>query len=589
MTFARTGGAIASPNPYAPLESATDRSASLAGVYSTIPNHFHPVLHIGQRHAKLRWVAAIVAVCGLVCVAVGVLAVVLLQPANNGHKDIVNNLQSTPGLKVTLHFKRASLQPYGHDHATIFVAPRQPLRARVGVTRFLFDAIMTIEASPTQSDVYTLVDTKGYYSQVVNGTTTAVHCIDPSQLPSISQMESSLEQSRIVDAVAGTADMSEKCTGGTLLSLTFAGEAFVFCNSAGNHLQHAVGQDLNISIEYLSDPSQLPDIQVPTPPNAAALDCAPTSLAMPTDDAANTPRSPLLRAMELVFGDDRVVTMSKPSCECKGPKKPCLFVHGLGESNAGPATVSFPSYWGDVSSPCCLSTTFVHFDTTTQGWNDLSLQKQFCNAAAAASKTALPNAIGSLILVTHSMGNMLASGALASKVCSFSTSVTWVSLASPQQGSQAANLLQQKCAGGGWTSWMLAPLTWIGYCPPARAYYSVQHESTVNADKQAEFAAAQRARQQFATHVACGVSGWGLHSNYSVPLAIVDEWANHSSDSDGLVDYNSCTVGLNKDDFGGTSSKHYVGPLNHADLTFRTGDGWWGDNRKPLKWFQCLL
>ncbi|RHY80207.1 hypothetical protein DYB30_011311 [Aphanomyces astaci] len=557
-------GVAASPNAYAPLESASEQALSPSG-----PN---------TRQKRLRWVAVFAAVCGLVCVAVGAVAVTIVKATDNGHKAIVTNLQLSPGLKFTLHFKRASLKVYGLDEATIFVAPRHQVQRGGAASSFQFDAIMTLQATPTQLDIYTLVDDKGYFSQSNNGTTSA--------------MESSVIESRVIDGVEGHTEITDKCVGGTLLSLTFAGESFVFCNSAANELAFAVGQDMDISIEYLADPTQLDSIQVPSTANEVALDCPSISQSSHPATlwtAPPTTRSLARATMETLTSNHILSVKDKSACACKGAKKPCLFVHGTGEDAAGPPTSSFSSYWGDVSSPCCSSSTFVHWDTVSQGWDDAALQHEFCKAAADVATQSSSGAIGGLILVTHSMGNVIASGAIASNVCTFSKDVTWVSLASPQQGSQAVNLLQQKCRDGGWNDFLTVPLSWAGYCPPARAYLSLRHQSTVNRDKQAAFATAQWARQEHVSHAACGVSGFGLKSIYSEPLALVDKMASHASASDGLVDFNSCSVGLNTKDFGGTSSKHYVGPLNHADLTFRMGDGWWGDNRKPLKWFQCLL
>ncbi|RHY14304.1 hypothetical protein DYB36_010754, partial [Aphanomyces astaci] len=512
------------------------------------------------RQKRLRWVAVIAVVCRLVCVAVGAVEVKIVKATDNGHKAIVTNLQLSAGLKFTLHFKRASLKVYGLDEATIFVAPRHQVQPGGAASSFQFDAIMTLQATPTQSDIYTLVDDKG------------------------------VTESRVIDGVEGHSEIADKCVGGTLLSLTFAGESFVFCNSAANELAFAVGQDMDISIEYLADPTQLDSIQVPSTANEVALDCPSISQSShPATLWTAPPTRSLARATMETLTSNRILSKDKSACACKGAKKPCLFVHGTGEDAAAPPTSSFSSYWGDVSSPCCSSSTFVHWDTVSQGWDDAALQHEFCKAAADVATQSSSGVIGSLILVTHSMGNVIASGAIASNVCTFSNDVTWVSLASPQQGSQVANLLQQQCLKEGWSNILKVPLSWVGYCPPARAYLSLQHQSTVNATEQAAFAAGQRARQEHVSHAACGVSGFGLNSIYSAPLAIVDKMASHASASDGFVDYNSCSVGLNTNDFGGTSSKHYVGPLNHADLSFRTGDGWWGDNRKPLKWFQCLL
>ncbi|RLO04057.1 hypothetical protein DYB28_007170 [Aphanomyces astaci] len=122
---------------------------------------------------------------------------------------------------------------------------------------------MTLQATPTQLDIYTLVDDKGYFSQSINGTTSAVRCLDPSMLPSFSLMESSVIESRVIDGVEGHTEITDKCVGGTLLSLTFAGESFVFCNSVANELAFEVGQDMDISIEYLPTPRNLTVFKCP--------------------------------------------------------------------------------------------------------------------------------------------------------------------------------------------------------------------------------------------------------------------------------------------------------------------------------------
>ncbi|RLO04056.1 hypothetical protein DYB28_007171, partial [Aphanomyces astaci] len=412
-------GVTASPNAYAPLgpqESASEQAFPPPG-----PN---------TRQKRLRWVAVIAVVCGLVCVAVGAVAVTIVQATDNGHKAIITNLQLSPGLKFTLHFKRASLKVYGLDEATIFVAPRHQVQPGRTASSFHLDAIMTLQATPTQLDIYTLVDDKGYFSQSINGTTSA--------------MESSVTESRVIDGVEGHSEITDKCVGGTLLSLTFAGESFVFCNSAANELAFAVGQDMDISIEYLADPSQLDSIQVPSTANEVALDCPSISRSSHPEPFWTAPPTHFLgRAFFDTLTSNHILSIDGFTCGCKGAKKPCLFVHGSGEDAAGPPTSSFSSYWGDVSSPCCSSSTFVHWDTISQGWDDAALQHEFCKAAADVATQSSSGAIGGLILVTHSMGNVIASGAIASNVCTFSNDVTWVSLASPQQGSQVANLLQQ--------------------------------------------------------------------------------------------------------------------------------------------------
>jgi hypothetical protein len=95
-------------------------------------------------------------------------------------------------------------------------------------------------------------------------------------------------------------------------------------------------------------------------------------------------------------------------------------------------------------------------------------------------------------------------------------------------------------------------------------------------------------------------------------------------ENDGMVDFDSCSVGLldgetsradrldniirMEDTLNGKvpaasfeersfmpwvtdaeGQGHYKAMINHADATFQNGDGWWGSDRKPVRWFECAL
>ncbi|CAK4916374.1 unnamed protein product, partial [Aphanomyces euteiches] len=64
-------------------------------------------------------------------------------------------------------------------------------------------------------------------------------------------------------------------------------------------------------------------------------------------------------------------------------------------------------------------------DTVSRGWDDASLQQEFCNLALQVATGNNGKTIGNLILSTHSMGNMIAAGALVNNKCQFSSGVTW--------------------------------------------------------------------------------------------------------------------------------------------------------------------
>ncbi|KAF0714001.1 Aste57867_4107 [Aphanomyces stellatus] len=158
------------------------------------------------------------------------------------------------------------------------------------------------------------------------------------------------------------------------------------------------------------------------------------------------------------------------------------------------------------------------------------------------------------------------------------------------KGSMAANLFQEKCTDGGWNSIIKDPLTFLGVCPPTEGPKSLLHQATVNQNQANNFAAAQRVAGQFVKRAACGVDSYGLNTLFSVMYDTVGHWAKHNGANDGVVDFDSCAAGLNQGAFGTSyTNGFYKASLNHGDLTFRNADGWWGDDRKPIKWFECTL
>ncbi|OQR88403.1 hypothetical protein ACHHYP_06834 [Achlya hypogyna] len=67
-------------------------------------------------------------------------------------------------------------------------------------------------------------------------------------------------------------------------------------------------------------------------------------------------------------------------------------------------------------------------------------------------------------------------------------------------------------------------------------------------------------------------------------------WNNDGTLHDGVVSFPSCSVGFgNFDTDAANSNANYKASINHLDTSFRNGDGWWGADRKPLKWFECSL
>lgn len=74
------------------------------------------------------------------------------------------------------------------------------------------------------------------------------------------------------------------------------------------------------------------------------------------------------------------------SCWCMGAKRPCIFFHGLGESEDSGLSAS-SNYWGDFYMPCCSSITFAKINTKNNAWTDAAVQKRVCEYALAVSPT----------------------------------------------------------------------------------------------------------------------------------------------------------------------------------------------------------
>ncbi|KDO17776.1 hypothetical protein SPRG_16703 [Saprolegnia parasitica CBS 223.65] len=136
------------------------------------------------------------------------------------------------------------------------------------------------------------------------------------------------------------------------------------------------------------------------------------------------------------------------------------------------------------------------------------------------------------------------------------------------QGSKASNLLEEKCTSGGWSATL---------------------GDTVDASLKKAYLDAQTARKR-ANKLMCGIKSSGLASTDGAALALVGSMAfKDGSLHDGVVDFNSCSVGFGNFVTDAEAGGNYKASVNHLDTSFRNGDGWWGADRKPVKWFECAL
>ncbi|KAF0699087.1 Aste57867_10323 [Aphanomyces stellatus] len=555
-----------------------------------------------RRPKWLRLATGLLVVCGIACVAIGAIVVYANHKNDNKAGAIVSSLQQAKALKITLELKRESMMYFGQPTADVYVFPLSSSGAKItSQSSFQFDAVLALQHDNVQ-ERYVYVDHRAYYVKSQDGQVQHAACLTASQVPPFSLAASAMANAKVLDeATVGDESLHAQsdCPGpdAQLLHLSFAGESFIFCSS-GDTLTRATGHDMNLVVTYLSDETlsddvaaSWPSLDIPTDVAGQPLQCD----VLDTDSSVEAQESSLLdMATEItttVMGA-RSASLMGASCGCKTEKKPCLFVHGLGNPFVAPISDSFSLYWGDVHKhmPCCSSTKFVHFNTFKLGWNDPSIQQDFCNAAVQVSGAKAGQPVGKIILVTHSMGNMIAGAAVAAGKCRFSKDVTWISSAGPMKGSKSANLFDRKCTEGGWNDLIKKPLELIGICPPTPAFHSLLYQDSTDQNTHAALVALQNVRRQYVTKTLCGVDDWGLNTIFSLPFKVVGEWTQHGDRNDGVVALGSCVEGIGMDGFGGaTTSKNYLGRLNHIDLAFRNGDGWWGSDRKPVKWLECAL
>lgn len=264
----------------------------------------------------------------------------------------------------------------------------------------------------------------------------------------------------------------------------------------------------------------------------------------------------------------------------------CIFLHGVGHEKTEETLNEYPSYWGQVHlfTPQCSVRKFIRQESTQRGWDNIDLQKSFCELALYGQDKG-DKIIKNKLLFVHSMGNMVLSGAIKNGFCDLDPKTTsWYNIMGPLEGSKAAKWLDTICKESGRLNW---PYKYIaeqgGYCEPGKnvpykAYQSLDpnYPGIVDIVKIAK----QRVKGAL-----CGSSSYGLQTRYGIGLYMLSLMVGFGEDSDGMVGFSSCNLGL-KDQFQKDyQNNYYLANLNHADGTSRNGNGWWGVDRKPLDWF----
>lgn len=235
---------------------------------------------------------------------------------------------------------------------------------------------------------------------------------------------------------------------------------------------------------------------------------------------------------------------------------------------------------------------YARLDTINNSWTSHDLQQKVCDRALAVSDSSTKSTIADAIVVTHSMGTLMLAGAIANGRGELDSSSTWVGLSAPMKGSMASDFVQDTCAGN--TNTILEKFGEItGRCPPKTSIKSLAYEGESYSSKRldAAYKAAQEVYRENVYALMCGESYTGLLSKYQAKFWLLGSIVPHKSDkNDGMVEFQSCSVGFPESIFGDTyRDRFYRNKLNHFDMEFLADDSLLTEAKMPVKWFECLL
>ncbi|KAF1313627.1 hypothetical protein FI667_g17165, partial [Globisporangium splendens] len=465
---------------------------------------------------------------------------------------------------------------------------------------------------------FTLLDGRGYVTEEDQTTGKVIRhaCLHPRNLPPLSQFTDSLANARVIDDVASS---NIKCDDGKLIEFVFAGEPFVYCykskssvtaTSASVNFDTIHSETMEANVQFLRTISDgFPSRNALKPPSdldlakcekldvdTSSSDDLATSLKKQVGAvvAATTRRTQ--DAFTFVAGDTRTGSYDSSGCSCSGGMKACLFVHGLGKQGTVGVFDDFPEYWGEIKSKakCCSSIKFMRMDTVNNAWYADTLPQQMCDAAVSLSKSSDKMQLTNIALIGHSMGNLIIAAAAIKNMCAIGPSSKWIALQGPVIGSKSSNVAVKECTTSSniLKKAAIEVLTLFNFCPVKTSTRSLTFEQTspTSGELNGMYEKAEATFQKYVTSSLCGVSPAGLASTKSAKYVLLASISGHTTDeNDGAVDFNSCRGGFPTSKYGDSwrNNNFYKASLNHADGSFREGDGMWGDDRKPIQWFNC--
>uniref|UniRef100_K3WWH0 Uncharacterized protein n=1 Tax=Globisporangium ultimum (strain ATCC 200006 / CBS 805.95 / DAOM BR144) TaxID=431595 RepID=K3WWH0_GLOUD len=554
----------------------------------------------------LLFVASVVGVVSLSLAMVGMHADTFQHETHR----LLQEIQQAKGIHLVLTPKDNTTFESGVlIHGYFF--PTTDLNTSSTIDGSTFDGRISMTIGDIQLN-YTLLDGRAYMSEEDQATGKVIrrNCLSPSSLPPIHQFTDSLANARVIDDVASS---SVKCDGGKLIEFMFAGEPFVYCykpEPSSSNFDTIHSESLEASVQFLSNISDgfLSRNALQPPSDFDLAKCGKVDVTATTSStrslaqtlktqAAAVVAATARRAQDVVTvatGNRRLGLFGSSDCSCTGGKKVCLFVHGLGREGTIGLFDDDTNYWGSIKSKanCCSVIKFLRMDTENTPWYADTLPKQVCDAAVSLTGSTNRMALNNIALIGHSMGNLVIAAAAFKNMCAIGPSSKWIAMSGPMGGSMSSNTAIGTCDD---TSVLKKPAVevfkLVGFCPAKASTQSLAYQGSKHASNELNslYIKAQGIFQKYVTSNLCGINPTGIVSTSSVRFTLLATVSLHPTDqNDGAVDFTSCRGGFPASKYGKKyTDKFYRPDLNHADSAFRNGDGLLGDERKPVKWFNC--
>ncbi|ETO84701.1 hypothetical protein F444_01414 [Phytophthora nicotianae P1976] len=522
-----------------------------------------------------------------------VLALMLASATQSDAWSLVDGTTASwPSLSFHFSIKRSSMTIHGHSDFSVLASPVTCANDDA-IDSILYDTFATFTEDLTQYN-YTVEDGSAYISHrsLDSDTNAVVECDDSDVVPSINSIVSALSNATPVSSISSSSGVID-CPSGNTFKVSVNGIDLGLCYSGSSGFT-MYGNDMEITAGYLKNHERIikPKL-VKDQCEKVAAPVAVTSIGKSLLTGEPIPHDTRqLKAMlfniDFSLGDDK--------CSCKSTPRPCIFIHGLGIKIEEPENLdAFPTkYWGNLTdhAPCCSSMKYAMLNTVNNSWTDDEQQQKVCDRVLSVNEANQDSAIKDTIIITHSMGNLMLAGAIATGKCSIASSSTWVGLSGPLRGSMASNYFQDSCKNE--TNFIVEDLVAkTGYCPADDGIISLAYEgdSYSTPELDAAYVKAQKAYRSNVHALMCSNGFSGLRSDrqwwYWTLGTVV---SHHSFKNDGLVEFYSCAGGFPASDFGNSyEDKFYVTKLNHADTAFRNGDALLSKAKMPVKWFECLL